>query len=202
MSQFESEVIRQTIRGCINTHTMKINEIFDKTIKLHWQQRGRFELTSFDANGERYIIQIESKPVNSQALTNKKTAEVSFFTDNTDVEQAHSTTGRTNHTASSIYGIIFNALADKFQQYDAFYFTALSRHSINSEFSKKKNSYLTIANSLAKRTPHARVYDDKHNNGHAFLVSKITIQHDDTFVNETLKFISDLEHSTVPSLNR
>lgn len=169
---------------------MQLDEIFDTEQDLIWQHQGRFELTTFNIGNVNYTIQIEKKHMAKvPELKGKKTAEVSFFTDASDTKVAHSTTNQMRHVATTVYGVVFNALEKKFQEYDAFYFVARPEHSQNEEqLGKKSDIYLTLANSVATRS-NVRVYDQKSNYGNAFLVSKLPVENNADFINEAVEFM-------------
>lgn len=172
---------------------MQLTEVFDTNIKLEWTTRGRFELASFIVKDVGYVIQIERKPIRMvEELKNKKTAEVSFFTKTGNADESHTSTNKIGNAAPKVFGIVFNAIAEKFKQYDAFYFSAQTKHSKSEEeLTTKSEIYLTLANSVAKRVSvPARVYDQRSRYGHAFLVSKIEID-DQDFINEALEYIKE-----------
>ena len=181
--------------------SMKITEIFDSNLDLQWQQNGRFELTSFTVGNMEYSIQIEAKPLPSiPELKNKRTAEVSFFTKDTDISKAFSTQYEFGNSAIKVYGVVLNAIANKFKDYDAFYFIAKPEHSSNTEELKTKSGiYLTLANKVATSN-NIRVYDQKTKYGNAFLVSKFPIENNDDFINETLEYLKNIDWGDVPHL--
>jgi len=155
---------------------MKLSEIFDSDVDLQWQINGRFILTSFTANGIPYLIQIEKKPLYFDELKDKKTAEVSFArNDIEDTEKAHSTAKSSNFSAPT-YGVVANALTKKFEDFDAFYFTANRRHSSSQdEFQSKANIYGILGNRIAKKTG-AFFYEGKEGADSVFLVSRIKVE--------------------------
>lgn len=180
---------------------MRITEIFDSKLNLKWQKNGRIELTTFTVKDVKYNIQIESKPIAKvPELKNKKTAEVSFFVDNTNSDTAFSTQYEFGNEAFKVYGVVLSALAEKFKEYDAFYFIARPEHSSNpAELKTKTGIYLTLANKVAGAHPF-RVYDQKSRYGNAFLVSKIPIENNVDFINEALEYMKRIDWNTVPGL--
>ena len=129
--------------------------------------------------------------LNIPELKGKRTATVSFAEQQeADVEKAFSTTGKMGRASHYVYSIVANALSDKFQDYDAYYFSALERHSGDaSELDSKAKIYLHYANIVAKRHG-VRVYEDRSNYGKAFLISKIPIE-SEQFFNEALEFMKN-----------
>jgi len=130
---------------------VKIVEILNTKIHLVWVNHDRFELTNFSAEGIEYVIQIEKKPLPFDELKNQKTAEISFFRTDDDSERAYLTSHLERHQFS-VYGAVANALAEKFNDYDAFYFVANRRHSDDDEqFRIKKKIYRFAADRMAKK---------------------------------------------------
>ena len=178
---------------------MKMNEVFDSSIEnLKWQRRGRFELAKVSINDLEYVIQVEQKPLDVMELKKYNTAEVSFFLNVENDEQSHSTTGTAQRAAPSVYGVVLNALLDKFKEYDAFYFTLMGRHSSSlKEVEQKKRIYIFLAGEIAKRTPNTRVYDSRNNPEQEFLISKVLIQKDSRFGDIVKESISKLPLNTL-----
>jgi hypothetical protein len=153
---------------------MKLTEIFDTDVAIHWQRNGRFELGGIVFSGHEYIIQIETKPLMFNELLGRKTAEVSFFRNTEDSEAAHSTTGDIKQPFA-LYGSVASGLLKRFQDFDAFYFAAESRHSSsNDQFISKTNIYNFLADQLTKRVG-ARKYEKIDNDCHMWLISKYEI---------------------------
>lgn len=153
---------------------MKLTEVFNTQVNITWHSQGRFTLGGLVFNGQEYVIQIENKPLFFDELSDKNTAEVSFFKNSSDTEKAHSTTGDVGQPFK-LYGAVANSLANQFQRYDAFYFVAESRHSDDAnQHQTKIKIYQFLADRLAK-TVGATVY--KHDNGTRceWLVSKVSI---------------------------
>lgn len=154
---------------------MQISEIFDTNLNLTWQTSGRFLLSSFKFETGQYLVQIEIKPIKFLSLKGKKTAEISFSrNDIEDGEAAHSTTSD-EKIPFKVYGAVSNALMEKFDEFDAFYFIANRRHSKDdSEFEAKKRIYFSLADRLSKKIG-AYFYEQKSGADEEFLVSKIRI---------------------------
>jgi len=156
---------------------MKIQEIFDTSANLVWQQNGRFELTAFN-QGENYVIQIDRKNFNQfPELKHFKVAEISFFrygVENSD--EAHTTTTQNLDVPVKVYGIVLNALLKKMDDYDAFFFSAEAKHSRTlEEFESKKSIYFWIADRVSKRLSGITFYECEHNTSAQFLISKIKL---------------------------
>lgn len=184
--------------------SMHLQEIFDTEADIVWQQQGRFELAEFVINDIKYIIQIEKKPISPlklPELKGKKTAEVSFFVaDKKSLDQAYSTTHNIGNAAPKVLSVVFHALLEKFKEYDAFYYILRPQHSDSKEqLETKRGIYLTLANNLATHS-NLRVYDQRSNYGNAFLVSKIPIESNKDFINETLEYIKNVDWNKVPRI--
>ena len=103
---------------------MNIWEIFDTNIQLTWQQSERSELALLNYDNKPYMLQIYRTQFNQiTELIGKNTAEVSFFRYDLNDQQSFSTTYDVP-SPTMLYGVISNALTDKFAEYDAFYFSA------------------------------------------------------------------------------
>lgn len=158
---------------------MKLNDLIESLntkLPLNWQKKGSYELTSFNIDEYVYVIQIELKPLPIEELKGLKTAEVSFFLQNPPEDQTGFDTANVfKQTAVKIFSIVYNALADKFSEYDAFMFTAKSRHSSSpDEYKTKRRIYDNLADRLAKSYGLFK-YSKGVGDGQAFLVSKIKI---------------------------
>jgi len=156
---------------------MKICEIFDAKIDVEWQQRGRFELATFTC-GEDYIIQIERRIFHGlKELNIAKTAEVSFFRKNIkDAIATFSTTKQNIDVPVRIYAIVLNAISGKMDNYDAFFFSAESKHSkTQDEYNSKKNIYSAIADKIAKKMPGIMYYERETNYSGEYLITKIEL---------------------------
>jgi len=156
---------------------MKIREIFDTNIDVEWQQNGNFELAEFTC-GEQYVIQIEKKALsNFQELKGAKTAEVSFFRKNIEGESASFTTAKQPiDVPVRIYGIVLNAVSEKIDEYDAFVFSAESRHSRSlEEFNSKKGIYSAIADKIAKKMTGITYYERETGYSGEYLITKIEL---------------------------
>lgn len=157
---------------------MKLIEIFDHTEILDWQRNGKFELAKLILDNAAYLLQIESKllfPKNQVLeLVGKKTAEVSFNLLDIAGDNSFSTSNSSTKPIK-VYGAVLNGLAEKFTDYDAFYFSAERRHSkTEEEFESKKEIYLLAANKAKKRTG-ALLYESEDGRGAYWLLSKIKL---------------------------
>lgn len=158
---------------------MKLGEIFNSSINLTRQHTGRYELAGVSVNEVEYVIQVETRSLPFDELTEKRTAEISFFRNIPNAERAHSTTHDQPYPAS-VYGIVMNALKSKFQEYDAFLFTVLRRHSSSdSEFDTKRRIYSFVADRIAKDVG-AHILEQEEPDGVVYLVTKVGV------VSETL----------------
>lgn len=156
---------------------MKIQEIFDTSTNIVWQQNGRFELAAFD-QGEKYVIQIDKKKFHQfPELNNSNVAEISFFrygVENSD--EAHATIRQNSDVPVKVYGIVLNALLKKMDDYDAFFFSAEAKHSRTlEEFESKKSIYFWIADRVSKRLPSIIFYECEHDTSAQFLISRIKL---------------------------
>ena len=154
---------------------MIVLEIFDSELNLKWQTNGRFELTNFHYKNAEFLIQVEKKTLPFKELKNKRTAEISFSRNDVDVEKSHSTMSDVEFPAA-IYGIISNSLADKFSDFDAFYFIANRRHSrSNVEFDAKKKIYSFLADRISKKVG-ALFFEGREGSDEIFLVTRIKVE--------------------------
>lgn len=156
---------------------MKLWEIFNTNVKLSWHQIGNFELASILYNNTPYTIQLHNISMNHiPELKNKKIAEVSFYRSDLEHGEAFSTTNAINVTLTALYGVVSNAVMDKFTEYDAYYFSAEQYHSNNNdEYNTKVGIYQFIAMRLSKKVG-ASVYTNTHSNGTEFIISKLKIE--------------------------
>lgn len=149
---------------------MNLIEIFDTTLDLTWQTRGRFELSEFIIDNEKVVLQIENKPLFdiSPDLKNKITAEISFF-----IKTGFYTLLNNNKHALKIYSIIANGFNIKIRDYDAIYFKIDSAHSkSNKEYKSKKRIYKALADRF-KGNFNNFVYEKRLGiNGYGYLLSK------------------------------
>lgn len=178
---------------------MKLNDLIESLntkLSLHWQYKGTYELTSFTIGKYVYIIQIESKPLPIKELQGLKTAEVSFFLQNPPKGQTgFDTTNAFKQSATKIFGIVYNALIDKFDNYDAFIFTAKVRHSSSSEeYKTKRRIYDHLADRIAKSYGLFK-YSKRVGDGQVFLVSKIKISLNEGWKQPVLEWISRLNRA-------
>lgn len=158
---------------------MLLDEIFNHTEQLNWQLNGRFELAEFTVDNVKFQIQIDRKPLDAFAdLKNKKTAEVSFFREDIqNHDDAHSTAGNSKKISVKVYGAVLNGLKDKFDNYDAFYFTAERKHSTNQEeFEAKNRIYFYMSDRIAKHFHTLVYFYEKETSAKTeYLVSKIKL---------------------------
>lgn len=173
---------------------MKLNDFIESLttkLSLQWQKKGNYELTSFNIGEHNYVIQIESKPLPIEELQQLKTAEVSFFLQNPPEGQTgFDTANILKQNAMKVFSIVYNALADKFSNYDAFMFTAKSRHSSSpDEYKTKRRIYDNLADRLAKSYGLFK-YSKGIGDGQAFLVSKTKIPLDEGWRQPVLEWIS------------
>lgn len=126
------------------------------------------------------VVEIEPIELAGTELENMRIGRVAFLT----------TIG-----ILSIVDKVIDALAIKFDEYDALMFDATMDSNDPSDL---KAIYLWVVGELT-RTTNAKVYDQKTNYGNAFLVSKVDISSVD-FVNETIEYLKTVDWNTVPSL--
>jgi hypothetical protein len=173
-------------------------KFFDTSIDLEWQRNGRYKLCSFKYGEFQYTIQIENKPIHITELKGKNTAEISFFRTDLSDEATHSTTGDID-LPFKIYGVVANALAEKYHEYDAFFFSAISRHSSSKkELDTKAKIYFFLADKLSKKVG-GKVYDNKDQHGLEFIVSKIKFESNE-FIDEQLLTMNMIDDSTIPDI--
>jgi methionine synthase II (cobalamin-independent) len=156
---------------------LKIQEIFDNYADIVWQQNGRFELASFVC-GEKYVIQIDRKNLNQfPELKRSRVAEISFFRyDVDDSDAAHTTARQDLDVPVKVYGIVLNALLKKMEEYDAFFFSAETKHSRTlEEYKSKKSIYFWIADRVSKKLSGVTLYEYECNVSAQFLISKIKL---------------------------
>jgi hypothetical protein len=174
-------------------------EIVDSEVDINWIDKSTYELGAFKLDEKMYVIQIRRIHVPGvEELSNKRTAEVSFFRgDIEDVERAHSTLGDVLYPFK-IYGVVFNALVKKFQEYDAFFFTAERRHS-GVDFDKKIKLYDTLAHRLSRRVSGIYYYNVTVHDAEEFLLSKVEIKNP-KYVNKLKEALNRIDWSSVPTL--
>lgn len=156
---------------------MRLEEIFDTKQNVEWNKTGNFEFTSFTVNNIKYIIQIENTGSKFPELNNYKNAEITFRLSNIKTDDAFHTANKLNKSISplKVYGTVMNSLADKFKEYDSFYFSVLKRHSTNNnEFDSKRRIYSDLLNRLRMKYRTYK-YEHKECDGIEFLVSKIPL---------------------------
>jgi hypothetical protein len=156
---------------------MKICEIFDTNLDVEWQQNGRFELAAF-VYGETYVIQLEKKKIPKLTeLNGAKLAEASFYRSGMEGENASfTTTKQAIDVPVRIYDVVLNAVSGKIDEYDAFIFTAETKHCRTAEeFSTKKDIYSAIADRIAKRMHNIFYYERLTENSAEFLITKIEL---------------------------
>lgn len=154
---------------------MKLEEIFDTKQNVEWQSRGEFELTKFIVDNIEYVIQIQKMDnKNITETSTRKIGELSFRLKNVSDDTAFST--KLNTTAPiKVYGIVLNALLEKFNEYDGYYFIALKRHSINDEeYVTKIKIYQELLRRLYMKQSCCR-YEKNETDGKIWLVTKVPI---------------------------
>lgn len=170
---------------------MKLVEIFNSKIDLDWQKHGRFELSQFFVNETPYIIQIEKRPILELQLEDSiKTAEVSFFRHDIENEKkAFSTQQENIKVPYVVYGAVGNALKQKFNNYDLFYFTAEKKHSNNTkEYEQKIQIYRSLCIKLKKDSlEEVFYYENEDSTKYEFIISKIEIPELKNPLKEALK---------------
>jgi CRISPR-associated Cas5-like protein len=178
---------------------MNIWEIFDTSIQLTWQQNGQYELAALNFENIPYVLQIYKTQLRQiPELLGKNTAEVSFFRSDLTDQQSFSTTYDVP-SPTMLYGVISNALADKFANYDAFYFSAEKAHSsTKDEYDAKVSIYQYAARRMLKRYG-AKDYVNINNRGTDFIISKIAIV-SDAYKNPVKEYLDQLDWNTVPNI--
>lgn len=128
----------------------ELHEAFNTTIDIQWQQRGTAFLGLFSVNDIPYVVQLSTPIV--PPVAGKKVAEVSFWLHNEqDTKQSFSTSKEHTTAPTTVYGVVLNAVLEKANNFDGFYFTAEAQHSTDEELEKKRRIYLTIAKQVAKK---------------------------------------------------
>lgn len=158
---------------------MKLEEIFDSKIEnLQWEKHGDYELAGFYVNHIPYTIQIEQKTIpNVNGLFDYKTAEISYFRTDKDNNDAFKTTGESEFDTYALYGVLINALINKFEDYEAFYFSVERRHSTNDkEYRQKRYLNRTLVKRLMSSVSY-NTYDYEYDAGayYAHIISKVKI---------------------------
>jgi hypothetical protein len=123
-------------------------------------------------NNFEIIIQIEKKPIyDVSALKDKRTAEVSFYTKdkNTNKESHQALNIFSSKQVMQILGIVQNSLLEKFNEYDAFYFTADKQFE---DYEQKCSIYEQIISRLSKRYRFHQKQQE-HSNEVRYLASKV-----------------------------
>lgn len=172
---------------------MTLDELFESLntrLALTWQKNGRFELTNFyvDTNYE-IVIQIEKKPIyDVPVLKGKRTAEVSFYTKDKDGKESHEALNTFSpKQVMQILGIVQNSLLDKFEEYDAFYFTADKQFE---DFEQKCRIYEQIVSRLSKRYRFHQKHQEQ-SNEIKYLASKIPFSlNEGSWFSDTLYLLS------------
>jgi len=130
---------------------MELWEILTSTAVIDWEHKGNFELGEFTVDDRRFVIQIERKNPPGAFDPSSRFAEVSFWSHGVDGDDAFKSDGRFTSPAR-VYGIVANALIDRFSDYDAFYFSAERRHSEDvKEFEARTGIYNWAAERISKR---------------------------------------------------
>jgi hypothetical protein len=163
---------------------INLMEIFDHNVELEWQQNGAFELSTFNEGGSIFQLQIERKnfPYTSD-FDRCKVGEVSFG--RKDIEHKgseFSSKAAIPSTAPKVYGAVVNGLAEKFENYDVFYFDALRRHSESDEDYKTKMRIYTAMADVVKKQQECWYYESrwKTANRKTFIVSKIRMSDEES----------------------
>lgn len=157
---------------------MKVFEILNHAEELLWQKSGRFELSQFFIDGTPYVIQIEHRGfMQFPELEKSLTAEVSFFrNDIENPDKAFGTVNQIKKPPVKVYGAVLNGLKDRFSDFDAFYFIAAKKHSLNDmEFQIKGKLYSFMADKIVKSIPGIFYYEFETTSDKEFLLSKIRL---------------------------
>lgn len=157
---------------------MKMNEVFDAVASVDWSENERFLLGTFEVNNIEYNIQLQRRPIEGV----KNGAEVSFYINTDDTEQAFSTINLHKLVPTKVYGIVFNALLSKVDQFDALYFNAEKRHSkTDKEWKIKQHVYSTLAMRL-KNAGFKEYQTRSHLASTEWLLSKVSLNEDSKFI--------------------
>jgi hypothetical protein len=125
-------------------------ESFNSEIDVGWSKHVWGYLGSFALDGKPYSIEMRTTKI--PGLKTSNTVEVSFYRSDVDkIEKSFSSTGDIFHGAMKVYGAVFNALLQKYGEFDAFYFAAVKRHS-GSDYAKKVDVYTRLAHRIFKKT--------------------------------------------------
>lgn len=153
-------------------------EIFDSKVDVHWIRKGRFDLAKVETETQDYQIEIEKITLNDwkiPELDGKRIGEILFGVIKEVQTDNSFKTQRKEQNATKIYGVVSNALIDKFSEYDAFYFQVLKRHSNSQEeFETKLAIYQALIRILRQKE---QIYSYVANTqfGVQYLISKIKL---------------------------
>lgn len=153
-------------------------EAFDSRVDIKWQGHGSGEYGVFALDDKIYQIDLSKTLV--PHLKTKNAVEVSFHRAAMEKEKSFSSTNDIT-APTAVYGTVANALTDRFNKYDAFYFTAEERHSKNEDqYEKKARLYRILADRLSKRSG-GTLYVSKSQGRTEYLISKIEPGKDSAF---------------------
>lgn len=147
----------------------ELQEVFDSKIDVSWSKQAWGYIGGFSINDQPYKVELRKTTV--AGLKGHNPAEVSFYLADVTDDSAFASTNKAHHIASTIYGVVFNALNERYDDFDAFYFSAETRHSGN-EYSKKVALYTHLATQISRRRG-ATLYVSENASRTDFLLSKI-----------------------------
>jgi len=157
---------------------MNIQEVFDTVADVNWKETDRFLIGEFKVNNIEYKIQIQRRPIEGV----KNGAEVSFYVKTSDNEQAFSTMNLHKLVPTKVYGIVFNALLTKVDQFDTLYFNAEKRHSkTDKEWEIKLHIYSTLAMRL-KNAGFKEYQTRSHSTSTEWVLSKVSLNENSKFI--------------------
>lgn len=160
-----------------------VDEAYLYKADLHWQKDGRFEMAKFQINDVSYVIQLETLPnvthFNVPDFKGSKIAEVSFFIQKAvDIETSFSDQKDHQPAAMKVYSATMYGVADKFDEYDVFFFIAERRHSKDGmTFEQKTRIHRSLVAAM-KSTKRFHYYEHEDNTKSTFIVSKIKLSED------------------------
>lgn len=171
-----------------------LDESGDAIANLKWTKSGTYEKAKFEVNGTVYQIAIVQKPVDTvpglSNLKGKKTAELSFIEGEATTPE-YGTTGKAKSSSNKIYGVVLNAAAERFNDYDALIFVAKRADSQSEkQYKTKARIYQAGAERLA-RMNNAWSRSKEVSGGIAFIVTKVPIDINEWFNQWEQMIISD-----------
>lgn len=147
-------------------------EALDTKMEVQWKPHGSgIEFGSFAYKNETYVITIEVKKI---LKFKEKFAEIAFY--NYDEKNDKAVYGSlkkfSGGDALKIMAIVMNSVAEKFNEYDGFIFTAKKMYGPD-DYDSRVSLYGSIARHISKKfSRHAFIEESSDKNKTFFIISK------------------------------